>query len=939
MDVDPGTSSLATGMNRRRFLKLTALTGSTLAAGHLTGLFSARNAHAAPASNAVRFAVIGDYGETLRDQQFPVDQLGGMIRSWNPDFVVSVGDNNYILGEASTIDTNIGKNFSPFIYPKGTGYPEYYPYPDGAPPYNRFFAALGNHDYADYADHFDPTPAHIANSNPYLGYFTASLTGPQAPNTVVTFANNSPGQTYSVDDQGDYVCGSYAPFSEATNIRFYDVRLGTATGPSSVHLFIFDSNVPTPYGRYWKDETITNADNTCSATVLATQGAWLQQRLAASTARWKIVIFHHPPYYSGTGGKDLQYEMMRWPFQAWGATAVITGHVHNYERLFMPDADANNQPDYSLPTIPYFVNGAGGFVPEQGFDPNFVVPGSQVRVENYGAQLISADEDSLSFLFFDINGVLRDSYTIWNNPADAPKDVQFSSPEFVVASNAGTAQLTVTRQGDASQPLTVQYTTMDGTAKQAVNYLASAGALSFAAGETTKSLPITLVQTVYPPDADIPPTLAFNVLLSTPSGGTSLGFFASATVVIQNEVDTPLNDLDAFIEQTYLDVLARSVTPTEHTAARVWIGFGSSDPTVQELAFLSHFRRAEWITNLLTTSFTGDPNTTAPNLNVSLIHSLLYLNPIAGLENPASVPTYPDYNFWTSQWIAQSGTKSTSQLITQTAEGFSENILEVLYSYFRTSPNVPALGGDPALDATAFILGVYYVFILPLGSNPTVADIVYWLPIVKASKGRYTMLGRISAENFNPPPVSGMTAFNLAGTTSDLAAGNQLLAILAAANAGLTRTEPTFNEFYYQLWWNIRYSSNVPGVLTDTFYNILISPEYARRFTLPSAPTPTPTPSPTPSPTPQKITVERVVRQRGRFVYFRGTATPGIKRIELRVLGRDARTVLESRPNWSARLPTLPSRGNILVIGRVATGVIAWQRTYRVGDFLVRPLR
>ncbi len=925
------------GMDRRQFLKLTALTGSTLAAGGMLGLFSPRRALAQTANaNAVQFAIIGDFGETLRDQEFPVDRLGAMIRSWNPDYLVAVGDDNYILGEASTIDTNIGKNFTSFIYPKGTGYPEYYPYPSGAPLYNRFYSCLGNHDYADVGDDFPPTTEKIALSQPYINYLQNSLLGPQAPNTAITFANNPVGQSYDLNKDG-YVCGTYAPFTEATNIRFYDVRLGAATGPSSVHLFFFDSNKPTPYGRYWKDQTISNAGNTCSATVLATQGAWLKQRLAASTARWKIVLFHHPPYYSATGAADAQYETMRWPFQEWGASAVITGHVHNYERLSMPDADANNQPDYTKPRIPYIVNGAGGFVPEQGFDPNFVINGSLSRVENYGAQLVSANDDSISFLYFDIDGVLRDSLTLWNDAANAPKDVQFAAAESVFGTNAGTATLVVTRQGDLSQSLTVNYNTMDGTAKQGVNYVAAAGSLTFAPGQSSANLPIQLIQVVYPPDTVTPPTLAFTVLLSAPNDGTSLGFFSSTTVVLQNDVQTPLNDLDTFIDQTFLDVLARPVTPAERTAARVWIGFGSTDPAVQDLAFLSYFRRAEWITNLLTTGFTGDPATNAPILNVGLIFSLLNLSALFNLADPGEAvpPTYADLSFWTTQWINQSGTTSTETLIEQTSDGFNRNIVDYLINYIKNAVSDTKLGGDPALDDAAFILGVYYVFIVPLGTDPTAADLVYWLPRVNTPKGRFAFLGRISAQNFNPPPVAGMTAFNLAGTPADLTVGNQLLALLSPIVAGLTRTQPTFGKFYYQLWWQIRYSSNVETALTDIAYNTLISPEYAARFTLP----PAPTPPPTPPPTPQKITVERVVRLRGRFANFRGTATAGIERIELRVLGRDARTIINGRANWSARLPALPARGNLLILGRNAAGAVVWRRTYRINEFLVRPPR
>ena len=38
---------------------------------------------------------------------------------------------------------------------------------------------------------------------------------------------------------------------------------------------------------------------------------------------------------------------MRWPFQAWGASAVVAGHAHSYERIMIAG-------------FPYFVNGAGG---------------------------------------------------------------------------------------------------------------------------------------------------------------------------------------------------------------------------------------------------------------------------------------------------------------------------------------------------------------------------------------------------------------------------------------------------------------------------------------------------------------------------------------------------------------------------------------------------
>ena len=76
------------------------------------------------------------------------------------------------------------------------------------------------------------------------------------------------------------------------------------------------------------------------------QGAWLQAALAASTAPWKIVIYHHAAYSSSSSHGSNSW--MQWPFQAWGAHATLAGHDHTYERILMASG------------MPYFVNGIGG---------------------------------------------------------------------------------------------------------------------------------------------------------------------------------------------------------------------------------------------------------------------------------------------------------------------------------------------------------------------------------------------------------------------------------------------------------------------------------------------------------------------------------------------------------------------------------------------------
>lgn len=86
---------------------------------------------------------------------------------------------------------------------------------------------------------------------------------------------------------------------------FYTRRVG------DVELFLLDSNAPT-----WR------------------QTRWLRAALAASTARWKIAAFHHPPYTCGAYRADLLIAQ-RWVplFERYRVRLVLSGHDHNYQRF------------------------------------------------------------------------------------------------------------------------------------------------------------------------------------------------------------------------------------------------------------------------------------------------------------------------------------------------------------------------------------------------------------------------------------------------------------------------------------------------------------------------------------------------------------------------------------------------------------------------------
>src|SRR5262249_28396187 len=60
-----------------------------------------------------RFAVIGDYGLAGTPEQ----QVANLVQGWNPSLILTLGDNNYPNGDASTIDQNVGQYYHNYISP------------------------------------------------------------------------------------------------------------------------------------------------------------------------------------------------------------------------------------------------------------------------------------------------------------------------------------------------------------------------------------------------------------------------------------------------------------------------------------------------------------------------------------------------------------------------------------------------------------------------------------------------------------------------------------------------------------------------------------------------------------------------------------------------------------------------------------------------------
>src|SRR6266511_3921437 len=73
----------------------------------------ATNASAAAPVVPTTFAAIGDFGSDYISSR----RVARLVRDWQPQFVITLGDNNYPAGSAATIDRNIGQFYHEFIAP------------------------------------------------------------------------------------------------------------------------------------------------------------------------------------------------------------------------------------------------------------------------------------------------------------------------------------------------------------------------------------------------------------------------------------------------------------------------------------------------------------------------------------------------------------------------------------------------------------------------------------------------------------------------------------------------------------------------------------------------------------------------------------------------------------------------------------------------------
>lgn len=131
-----------------------------------------------------------------------------------------------------------------------------------------------------------------------------------------------------------------------------------------------------------------------------TQLQWMHREMSGAKEKWKIAVFHHPPYSSGgRHGSNIPIRRAWEPlFVKYNISVVLTGHEHFYERI---------KPQQG---ILYFITGAAGKL-----SPGDIREGSSLTAAGYDRDqsfmLIEILDDVMYFQSVTRTGEVVDSGT------------------------------------------------------------------------------------------------------------------------------------------------------------------------------------------------------------------------------------------------------------------------------------------------------------------------------------------------------------------------------------------------------------------------------------------------------------------------------------------------------------------------------------------------
>ena len=257
-----------------------------------------------------RVAIAGDL---VSGDPAPTRRIVNQILKHKPDLMVVPGDMVNLEGHANQYRRALFSNYNSSLNDPA----------HGAPLMRQIalVGCLGNNDTDRVLEPrgFPPVqnpPAPRLNGLAYYYYFSQPLNGPQLRVNL--------GAVHDPAAMTPHLTYSFLPFLNAAGrswvsaVRF--PKMGNFSFDSgNVHWVVLDSN-------YYMDWS--NAD----------LQRWLDEDLRASTATWKIAVFHYPVFTHSTRHaqyRDLEGSRMRqlWPiFMRHGVSLTLSGHLHTYQR-------------------------------------------------------------------------------------------------------------------------------------------------------------------------------------------------------------------------------------------------------------------------------------------------------------------------------------------------------------------------------------------------------------------------------------------------------------------------------------------------------------------------------------------------------------------------------------------------------------------------------
>ncbi len=176
--------------------------------------------------------------------------------------------------------------------------------------------------------------------------------------------------------------------------RYYAVEKEVEDGNEKI-LYVFIDTTPL-IDKYRRD---TEDYPDAGKQSIAAELEWLEATLAASTAKWKVVMGHHPIYADTDKNESERTDLQRRVqplLDKYGVDAYICGHIHNFQHIQAKGS-----------RVQYFVNTSGSLSRE--VKP---IEGTQFCSGDEGFMILSTADNLMRFFLVNYKGEIIYQYDI-----------------------------------------------------------------------------------------------------------------------------------------------------------------------------------------------------------------------------------------------------------------------------------------------------------------------------------------------------------------------------------------------------------------------------------------------------------------------------------------------------------------------------------------------